>query len=255
MYLNIYDGFSANLRNYATPCPNPYCYNPNCRCGYKCQCTPERQCGCQESNPESNELHESVVAAIEEMRVWVRLMAEHAQFIRMGLDPNPEQEQFFRMADQFAIQLGQLHNRVISTPNTAPTSILIQLREQTITLVNQLIQFKRTLFQLLESCQALAILPAILVDHVRREADRFVGTLERSKGNITRNRKTLGIPDGNVQAETMPRLLYHRLPREQVFKIGVEETAFFSRIHSEHAHHLSMSFRPDVQENYRRQAL
>ena len=37
--------------------------------------------------------------------------------------------------------------------------------------------------------------------------------------------------------------------------MGVEETAFFSRVHSVQAHHLSMSFRPKVQENYRQEAL
>jgi hypothetical protein len=97
--MDVYDGFSQNLQSYSKPCPNPYCYNSNCKCGYKCKCTPERQCGCCETNS-TGLLHESVVAAIEEMRVWGILMAEHAKFIRLGLAPNPDQEQFFRMADQ-----------------------------------------------------------------------------------------------------------------------------------------------------------
>lgn len=234
--MDVYDGFSQNLQSYSKPCPNPYCYNPNCKCGHKCKCTPERQCGCSESNP-TNLLHESVVAAIEEMRVWVILMAEHAKFIRLGLDPNPDQEQFFRMADQFAVQLEQLHRKIQQTPNTAPTQLLISLREQTILMVNQLIIFKRTLFKLLEECKGLGILPSMLVDHIRREADRFVGTLERSKGEQTKTRKKLGIPDGQTLAETVPRNLYHRLSGKQLFKVGIEETAFFSRVHGEHAHH------------------
>ena len=29
------------------PCPNPHCYNHNCKCGDDCQCTPANQCGGQ----------------------------------------------------------------------------------------------------------------------------------------------------------------------------------------------------------------
>lgn len=252
--MDIYEGFSENLQYYSKPCPNPHCHNPNCKCGARCSCTPEKSCSCSESNS-TDILHESVVAAIEEMRVWVILMAEHAKFIRLGLDPNPDQEQFFRKADQFAVELEQLYRIIQQTPNTAPTQILIALREQTILMVNELILFKRTLFKLLEECKGLGILPSMLVDHIRREADRFVGTLERSKGLQTKSRKKLGIPDGKVIAETVPRNLYHRLSGGQLFKVGIEETAFFSRVHGEHAHHLSMSFRPEVQESYRQHAL
>lgn len=253
--MDNYDGFSQNLQSYSKPCPNPYCHNPHCKCGAKCKCTPERPCGCSDTSSSAGLLHESVVAAVEEMRVWVILMAEHAKFIRLGLDPNPDQEHFFRMADQFAIQLEQLHYCIQQTPNTAPTQILINLREQTIQMVNQLIIFKKTLFKLLEECKGLGILPSMLVDHIRREADRFVGTLERSKSKQTKTRNQLGIPNGQTLAETVPRNLYHRLSGKQLFKVGIEETAFFSRVHGEHAHHLSMSFRPEVQENYRQQAL
>jgi len=198
---------------------------------------------------------ESLLAAVEEMKVWTVLMAEHAKFIRLGLDPNPNQEELFRMADQFAIELDRLYSRTIIAPN-APDETLYILREETIVLVNKLIQFKRELFRALESCQGLAILPAILVDHVRREADRFVGTLERSKHDQqTRSRDTLGLSGGGQLAQTVPRQLYHRLPPQQLFTVAVEESMFFSRIHSEHAEHLSMSFRPEVQESHRQTAI
>ncbi|MFC4078309.1 DUF2935 domain-containing protein [Salinithrix halophila] len=207
-------------------------------------------------NPRVAPDREALIAALEEMRVWTILMAEHAKFIRLGLDPNPQQEEFFRTADQFAIQLDMLYSRTIATPPTAPNEILYQLREETITLVNQLILLKEQIFNALESCQALGILPAILIDHVRREADRFVGTLERSKSNLqTRTRQRLGLKDGNRYAQTVPRLLYHRLPPEQLFTVAIEESMFFDRTHAEHAEHLSMSFRPEVQEKYRKRAL
>jgi len=199
---------------------------------------------------------ETLVAALEEMRVWTILMAEHAKFIRLGLDPNPRQEELFRMADHFAVELDRLYARTIATPPTAPDEMLYILREETMLLVNKLILFKTELFKALEACQGLAILPAILVDHVRREADRFVGTLERSKSDQpTRSRDTLGLSDGERVALTVPRHLYHRLPPQQLFTVAVEESMFFSRIHSEHAEHLSMSFRPEIQEKYRQAAI
>ncbi|QYR23732.1 DUF2935 domain-containing protein [Paenibacillus sp. sptzw28] len=199
---------------------------------------------------------EALIAALEEMRVWTILMTEHAKFIRLGLDPNPQQEELFRMADQFAIELDKLYSRTIATPPTAPDETLYNLREETIVLVTKLIIFKNELFNALEACMGLGILPAILVDHVRREADRFVGTLEHSKSNQqTRTRERLGLMDGERFAQTVPRLLYHRLPPEQLFTVAIEESMFFSRIHSEHAEHLSMSFRPEVQESYRETAI
>lgn len=61
-------------------------------------------------------LREGLLAALEEMRVWTRLMAEHAKFIRMGLDPNRAQEELFREADRFAVRLDALYDQTIHTP-------------------------------------------------------------------------------------------------------------------------------------------
>lgn len=206
-------------------------------------------------NARKNPTQEGLIAALGEMRVWVIIMSEHAKFIRLGLDPNPAQEELFRLADQFAVQLERLHQEVLMTPGNSPVEVLYSLRERTIYMVNQLIMFKREIFNALEACKGLAILPAVLVDHVRREADRFIGTLERSKGRITKTREVLGIPNGQKEAQTVPRLLYHTLPSDKLFRVAIEESMFFSRIHSEHASHLAMSFRPEVQEKYRQRAL
>lgn len=200
-------------------------------------------------------IHRNLAAALEEMQVWVRIMAEHAKFIRLGLDPNPAQERLFRQADQFAVCFDQLYQEVLCLQYHAPDPVLYDIRERTIRMVDQLIAFKRQIFNALQACQGLAILPAGLVDHIRREADRFNGTLLRSKGRQTRTREILGIPDGGRLAQTLPRLMYDEVPRDTLFTVAVEEIMFFSRIHSEHAAHLAMTFRPEVQESYRRRAL
>lgn len=206
--------------------------------------------------PEPSILREGLLAALEEMRVWTRLMAEHAKFIRMGLDPNRAQEELFREADRFAVRLDALYDQTIHTSPHAPTDALYALREQTIHVVNELIRFKREIIQALEDCKALAILPAVLCAHVRREADRFVGTLERSKTGLrTKTYAVLGLPDGNRRAETLPRLLYGRVTPATLHTVAMEEILFFSRTHAEHAGHLALTFRPEVQDAYRREAL
>jgi Domain of Unknown Function (DUF1259) len=41
------NGFSQQHSELLRTCPNPDCYNPHCRCGDQCQCTPDKQCGNQ----------------------------------------------------------------------------------------------------------------------------------------------------------------------------------------------------------------
>lgn len=49
--MNFNDGFLQKPQTFSKPCPNPYCHNPNCKCGDQCKCTPERQCGSNKSIP------------------------------------------------------------------------------------------------------------------------------------------------------------------------------------------------------------
>jgi spore coat protein A len=58
--MNFNDSFSHNLQAFSMACPNPYCLNPNCKCGDQCKCTPEKQCGCSESIPTNTTLSKFV---------------------------------------------------------------------------------------------------------------------------------------------------------------------------------------------------
>lgn len=49
--MNVNDVSSQNLQAFTKPCPNPNCHNPNCKCGDQCSCTPEKQCGDNQTNP------------------------------------------------------------------------------------------------------------------------------------------------------------------------------------------------------------
>jgi len=41
------NGYSQRYSEVVRACSNPSCYNPHCRCGDQCRCTPEQQCGNQ----------------------------------------------------------------------------------------------------------------------------------------------------------------------------------------------------------------
>lgn len=50
IWMSIDDDISPNLHNLTRNCTNPYCNNPNCRCGEQCKCTSGNQCGAMEDN-------------------------------------------------------------------------------------------------------------------------------------------------------------------------------------------------------------
>ncbi len=201
--------------------------------------------GTDSSAPDLFLSREAALAALEEMRFFLRIMFDHSRFLRNGFDPT--EEELFEEANALAQELKQLVRRVETLPSNAATPTIFRLSEESLDVVRRLIAFKRRVHQLLLACAALSILDPGLVDHIRREADFFVGTLRRARGETTPTRELLGIPDGGRPAQTMPRLLIPGAPKEQLFLIGVEEVLFWSRIHMEHAHELALYFRPGVQ--------
>ena len=58
-----------------------------------------------------------LVGALEEKRFFDRIMYEHAQFMRAGVDPT--EEAAFREADRYAVIIRELWDRVMATPATA----------------------------------------------------------------------------------------------------------------------------------------
>jgi hypothetical protein len=49
----------------------------------------------------------------------------------------------------------------------------------------QIRDFKSAATELIGDCELLSIIPELLADHVRREADRFIQTMERRLSELT----------------------------------------------------------------------
>lgn len=190
---------------------------------------------------------QELMAAIDEMRFWLRIMFEHAKFIRGGLNPSQEQEQFIQTAEEFAVNIEQLFIRAASIhpQDIAGVNALV---DTSISWTAALRDFKVQLFVLLEQCKAVAELPAALLDHIRREADFFLTMLYRLKGLPVPPENVLGIPNANIPTSLVPKLLIPfmgaRIPR-----IARDENLFWLRIHMEHGEVLLLvAYRPKIQE-------
>jgi len=130
------------------------------------------------SKPEpENRLH----ALLNEQVFWLRVMKEHAAFVRQLLDPS--ERTLIAQAEEFVIifsRLSETANEFESMASANPPSFNTVRRftneviQQTIALRN----FKAAAYELLLECQLLGIFSSpLLADHIRREADKFLGEL------------------------------------------------------------------------------
>lgn len=184
-------------------------------------------------------------AAIDEMRFWVRIMGEHAKFIRGGVDPT--EERIFRIADGFAVEFDNL---LVGVQSLVPANLgsVAALMNESIRKTLALRNFKVQLFQALSNCQVTAELPPPLLDHIRREADFFLSNLYRILGMPAVPREVLGIPDGEMTANVVPRLL---IPYSgpNILDVARDENLFHLRIQKEHGEVLLLiAYRPKIQD-------
>lgn len=190
-------------------------------------------------------VRKELVAALDEMKFWLRIMQEHSGLIRNGLDPT--EEALFREADRFFLALTPLRAEAESLMFECPGDRIEDLIERSLRIVSRLRDFKRNVTALIKECKILTILPADLIDHIRREADFFLGELHFVRGESTPAKETIGVPDAKERALTIPRLLIPDLP-ERVEEIALLESLFWLRQNMEHADVLALYFRPGVQD-------
>ncbi|MDP4146840.1 MAG: DUF2935 domain-containing protein [Bacillota bacterium] len=119
----------------------------------------------------------SVKGIIEQEIFWNEIMDEHAKFIRGYLDPS--ETKLFKTADNFADRLDALEAATVALRNnpTNLTTVTNESRE----LVTDLRNFKRQGTEGLVACKIKAIMPALLADHVTREANHYLRLLSTFK--------------------------------------------------------------------------
>ncbi|WP_142415562.1 DUF2935 domain-containing protein [Hathewaya massiliensis] len=114
---------------------------------------------------------------IEEEIFWNHIMEEHSEFIRGYLDPS--EKKLFEVADHFVDEFDKLEDdtkKLLSNPNN-----INQITRRSYNLVTELRNFKKQGTEGLLLCKIKAIMPALLGDHVTREANHYLRILSDSK--------------------------------------------------------------------------
>ncbi len=116
---------------------------------------------------------------VSENVFWLRIMADHAKFIRGLLDPS--ERELFDQATHFSNQFDQLqlHARDLDSMlwHFRPNNDLARFEQTVIEATTRIRDFKTAARDLLQNCSALALFPPLLADHVRREAEHFLEIL------------------------------------------------------------------------------
>ncbi|MDI3280783.1 MAG: DUF2935 domain-containing protein, partial [Bacillota bacterium] len=188
---------------------------------------------------------EAVIEAVkEELRFWVGIMDDHAKFMRNGFDPT--EEELFRRADELARELDEVKRRVDAFSETTPRREVAEVEERAVGAVRRLRGFKLEVIRGIRECRILTELPAELIDHLRREADYFLGVVDFLHRRPLPRRDELGLPDSDRPVHVLPVQLIPFF-RRQAFAIGVDLSLFWLKVHAEHAGVLVLFYRPVVQ--------
>jgi len=132
-------------------------------------------------------------AIINENVFWLKIMVDHVRFVRGLLDPS--ERSLMETADRFSEEIDQLflHARDLGSMlwHFHATNSLIRFEKETKDAVEDLLAFIQTGQTLLKNCAALALVPPLLVDHVRRETEHFLEILSLIQKDIGRLEKTI----------------------------------------------------------------
>lgn len=124
---------------------------------------------------------------IKENVFFLRIMADHAQFIGHLLDPS--ERKLVDMAQNFSHDFDQLVFQARDLDSMKPQSqtvpLLGQFLDQNRVSVTSLRDFKKTARDLIEECKIKSIIHPLLADHVFREAERFLAIIEMFEAHLT----------------------------------------------------------------------
>lgn len=107
---------------------------------------------------------------------WLRIMKEHALFLRLGLPC--DKRDLIERAGLFESAFERLLERAQKAIG-GPASVIRALNEESIRLTQQLIEFKTVLLLMMLQCRLGGFNYPLLIDHIRREAIYFINKLQR----------------------------------------------------------------------------
>lgn len=121
-----------------------------------------------------------VDAIVSENVFWIRIMADHLKFIRGLLDPSEREvfEQTQMLSDKWDQM--NLHARDFESMlwHLRPNNDFLRFEKHVIDETVNLRDFKAMAEELIKQCSLLSLIPPLLADHVRREAEHFLEILE-----------------------------------------------------------------------------
>jgi hypothetical protein len=182
-------------------------------------------------------------AVLTETLTYLRLLSDHAKFIRNGFDQT--QEALFREGDALAQAHDRLRARFARLPEPLPPALVAEFARAALPLVRALIQFKDRVAALIDLCLTQQTLPAPFVRHLRREADFFVGTLNHLSGLPVPQTATLDLRGPAGRTPTVARALLGSVPVADALAAGLAYAEFWGKHHEEHAEALMIFLRPE----------
>lgn len=140
---------------------------------------------------------DSLFLLLQEEVFWLRQMKEHIEFIIHLLDPS--ERELIEQAEEFRKTFSRLLEtaRGLESMNeTMPKNFntVIRFTQNVIDNTMELRDFKAAAFELASLCELLSIVSTpLLLDHLRREADKFLDELEVLLPEVKKCHSTLGM--------------------------------------------------------------
>jgi len=129
---------------------------------------------------------------------WLRIMADHAKFISHLLDPS--ERNLIQTANGFSQEFDDLYlqGRDFTSMLQGYTEVASFKRflQDVRAAVLRIRDFKRAAEEMITECRLVGLIPALLADHVRREADHFLLILTMMEKGIMKNLSTASLDYG-----------------------------------------------------------
>ncbi|MDF2634146.1 MAG: hypothetical protein K0R78_1020 [Pelosinus sp.] len=140
----------------------------------------------------------------QESVFWLRIMADHAKFISHLLDPSERNlietaNGFSQEFDDLYLQGRDFSSMLQGYPEVASFKRFLQDVRAAVLRIRD---FKRAAEEMIRECRLVGLIPSLLADHVRREADHFLLILTMMEKGIMKN-STLASLECNEEVSLM----------------------------------------------------